>query len=294
MVRHGRDTLGDTRWTLPEVGDPIAVVCADGNQLGQFFRSLDSLVALRLGSQAIARVFKTAHDEALYRAGEPAYVAMVAGGDDLKSFLPPLPALTYIEALRASVEREAAVIRVAEGTFTSDSLNRLRTLSVGIGLFVADAHFPASRLVGQARRLEHEAKKLYAKGLAKSAIAFAILPTGGEIEEAHTENDEGAQARSPTSAVPGDRWASLVAEARALALVPSSQRAAAAEAWGLPDDEVKNRFLYQLARSETWKAWFRECGVDWRDRAKVCERIPDRGILALARLFDEARTKGRS
>jgi hypothetical protein len=307
MVRHGREKRGDARWTLTELGDPIAVVCADGNQLGQFFRSLKSLVALRLGSQAVARVFATAHAEALHRAGDPAHVAMVAGGDDLKSFLPSVPALTYIESLLAFVENEAAEIRGVEGALAPDSLTRLRELGVGIGLFVADARFPASRLVEQARRLERDAKKLYAKGRARSAVAFAILPAGGELEDARDDRDEGAHVRNgasrdparenrrrSTSSVPGTRWAGLVGEARALALVPTSQRAAAADAWGLPDAEVKNRFLYQLARSEAWKAWFRECGVDWRDRAAVCERIPDPGMLALARLIDAGRSKGTS
>jgi hypothetical protein len=236
------------------------------------------------------------------------HVAMVAGGDDLKSFLPTVPALTYIESLLALVENEAAEIRGVEGVLAPDSLTRLRELGVGIGLFIADARFPASRLVEQARRLEREAKKLYAKGRARSAVAFAILPAGGELEEARDDRDnEEAQVRNgasrdpardnrrrSTSSVPGTRWAGLVAEARALALVPTSQRAAAADAWGLPDVEVKNRFLYQLARSEAWKAWFRECGVDWRDRAAVCERIPDRGMLALARLIDAGRSKGTS
>lgn len=286
MVRHGREALGENRWTLKEVGDPIAVVCADGNQLGQFFRSLKSLLALRIGSLAVAQVFKTAHEEALRHAGDPRHVAMVAGGDDLKSFLPPLPALAYIESLIELVEKEAASLQGIESAFAPDSVARLRELSVGIGLFVADARFPASRLVEQARRLEREAKKQNPSERTGSAVAFAILPTGGELDQALDRR------RGSASVVSGKRWPSLVTEARELSTVPGSQRAAAADAWALSDAEVKNRFLYQLARSDAWKAWFRVCGVDWRDRNAVLERIPDPGMLALARLFDAERSKG--
>ncbi|WP_437938420.1 Cas10/Cmr2 second palm domain-containing protein [Sorangium sp. So ce341] len=289
LVRVGREIeKGEARgrWTLEHLSTngKIAVVCADGNHLGLFFRSLHSLAALAIGSAAISDIFKTAHREAMKHAGEPRNVALVAGGDDLKAFLPPEAALEYVGALVSAVERQAAAVDGLAGALGAESLDRLRGLGVGVGLFVAPYQVPASRLVDQARDLEKEAKRFCLRNGARSAVDFAIVASEGGVEEASSRTRKGLHRP-----VAGDHWAQVLRNARALGEVPAAQRSAASDAWSLDEAERDNRFYYQLARSESWQAWFRQCSVDWRDRKAVRQHIPDPAMLALARLIEGRR-----
>lgn len=289
LIRVGRDIeKGEARgrWTLEDLSTngKIAVVCADGNHLGLFFRSLHSLAALAIGSTAISDIFRNAHREAMKHAGEPRNVALVAGGDDLKAFLPPEAALEYVGALVSAVERQAAAVGGLAGALGAESLDRLRGLGVGVGLFVAPYQVPASRLVDQARDLEKEAKRFCLRGDARSAVDFAIVASEGGVDEASSRTRKGLHRP-----VAGDRWAQVLRNARALGDVPAAQRSAASDAWSLDEAERDNRFYYQLARSESWQAWFRQCGVDWRDRKAVRQHIPDPAMLALARLSEGKR-----
>jgi hypothetical protein len=287
MVRRGRDDLKQGRarelWTLEDLAPDgkIAVVCADGNQLGSFFRSLPGLEALRIGSCIVSEIFDTAHREAMRQAGEPPNVALVAGGDDLKVFLPPRPALKYVTTLIDAVERHAATVADLAGDLPAGSVEKLRKLGVGVGLFVAPYRVPASRLVEQARSLEDDAKGVCQASGVRSAVGFTVITSDGEINATPPPSDGGdGRARA------AERWRTFVQQAEALGQVPGTQRAAASEAWGLGPEERANRFLYYLARSEAWQAWFRQCGVDWQDRKAALNNLPAPAMLALARLTE--------
>jgi hypothetical protein len=291
MVRRGRDTLkqgsGRELWTLGDLAPDgkIAVVCADGNQLGSFFRSLPSLETLRIGSRVVTEIFTRAHGEAMRQAKEQEKelpnVALVAGGDDLKVFLPARPALKYVTALIDAVERHAAAVAAFAGDLPADAVANLCKLGIGVGLFVAPYRVPVSRLVEQARELEDDAKGVCLRSEARSAVGFAVITSDGEINDAPQPSD-GREGR----AMAADRWRTFVQKAEALGRVPRTQRAAASDAWELGPEERANRFLYYLARSEAWQAWFQQCGVDWRTREAALSNVPAPAMLALARLIE--------
>lgn len=283
LVKQGRKTQHANleRWTLEDVsqGGLVAVVSADGNRLGQFFRALGSLEALRAGSRMVSGIFAAAHDAALQRiderhADDPEegrHIAPITGGDDIKVFLLPVAALDYVEALMRSVEEQAHRADDARGLLAGEPARMLKELGVGVGLLIAPYHVPAPRLVGLAHELEDDAKVL-SRRTKRSAVSFAVQRIDGVPEG-------GGQAVDVAA------WPELIRHARLLRdLVPRGQRAAAGAAWELEKEERENQLLYQIARSRAWREWYQACGVDWCNRKAALELLAEKGVLALAGL----------
>jgi hypothetical protein len=53
--------------------------------------------------------------------------------------------------------------------------------------------------------------------------------------------------------------------------------------------EFYNLFRYQVARSGEWRAWYKQCDIDWRDRDEVIAKRPGAGLLALSSLLFEVK-----
>ncbi|MBM3678239.1 MAG: hypothetical protein FJW96_10215 [Actinobacteria bacterium] len=288
-VRAGqKDRRRDEGWTIDEVAEQskIAVVSADGNNLGAFFAGLPSLVAQAVGSELVTKIFERAHGDAA--PGNP-HVAPITGGDDIRVFLRPSDLLGYVQKLGSAVERHArAEAGRRDLPLPDDAMGRLGKLSIGIGAVVADHHLPAYRLIEFAHLLEQSAKRK-SRTTAGSTFDFAILTSGDEL----------LQGRPTRSA--GDRRPYLVSQlaaeterASALLRVPRSQ-------WSILDDglpgsgasgdeaELANLLRYQVSRNEDWQRWYTSCGVEWRNPGEVVRGRPDRGTMALASLVLMAR-----
>jgi hypothetical protein len=274
LIKQGRRSQDATmeRWTLEEVseGGLVSVVNADGNRLGQFFRSLGSLEALCAGSLAVSEIFQKAHLAAIDRAGGPKHIAPVTGGDDIKVFLPPTAALEYVYALMISVEAGARHAGDVGGLLAGQPVQRLAELSAGVGLLIAPFHVPATRLVDLAHELEDEAKR---QGGGRSAVCFTV-------HRADAEPDDRAHETFGVKA-----WPELLRRARLLRdTVPRGQRAAIAAAWELDEAERENQILWQIARSRAWQGWYEACGEDWRNRESALRALQTRSVLSLAGL----------
>ena len=254
----------------------VAVVSADGNNMGALFAGLRTLVATALCSALVDEIFRASHSAALDRSRSTTHVAPVTGGDDIRVLLPPPHLLDYVTELATEVEArsEAAAGRFG-GRLEEPSVRALSRLGIGIGAVIAPHHYPASRLVGYAHDLERSAKRLCREGATRSAFDFALLSSG----------DEEIQSDRQPHALPGASWATKRTHARALRSLPKRQMSALfrrREGWG--DEEHRNLFRYQVARSRDWQRWCDAIGIDWRDRAELDAHMPSQTTVALSSL----------
>jgi hypothetical protein len=280
-VKAGRESDGE-RWIFEDIATDgaIAVVCADGNNLGALFGDLGSLEDHALCSDLVSAIFDRAHQAACPR-GKP-FVDPVVGGDDIRVFLPPNELLAYVTTLARMVHELSE--QVHDMKLSRAIIRGLSRLGVGVGAVIAPFHYPANRLVAMAHDIEDAAKSACLEHDYRSALDFVWLRSGEELSEGL-----GTFARSGRrgSAIPlGTSEADdYLARARAIDAVPTSQRAMMASAQAdLGEDEFMNLFCYQVARSRAWQDWFEACGVNWCDRGEVAVNLPDKRLLEIAKL----------
>lgn len=270
----------------PKIGR-IAAVSVDGNDLGDFFDKLESLEQMAIASEAIGRIFLRANEEALQKLHHEK-VSLATGGDDIRLFLAWDDLLGYVGALVPAIEREADALSRRGPPFDC-----LAGIGIGIGAVVADARLPASSLMTYAHELERKAKRLCrpsrpgkTNGLrVRSAFDFAVLTTG-DASFRETDDQLGDDLR-PINMAP-ESWSGLLRSVEALAQIPPAQRAILAEIRSLTAEEGSNLLRYQVARSkkeEKWRAWYKACGVDWRDPDAVWRHRPRAVHLDLLRLL---------
>lgn len=266
--------------------DRIAVISADGNNLGALFETLSSLAALATVSETVSAIFKHAHERALACVeNEDKRVPLMTGGDDVRAFIPPSAVIPYVEALVHVVESEASdQARAIRDLLSAETAERLGKLGVGIGAVIANVYCPTWRLAPYARELEHSAKAAcYAHDDWRSGFDFAVVTTEDSMS---AEPDRRPPTRDIRPLRPcTEEWHAALRNARALAQIPSAQLSILAAEQGHDEDELGNALRYQVARSERWREWYTACGVDWRDPAAVLKRRPDPGSLQLARLL---------
>jgi len=322
MLEHGRRAGDDDEQpsrsremslSIEKVADRgrIAVIAADGNNLGALFDSLHNLVELAAVSEVVATTFQNAQERALECVPADKRVPLMSGGDDICAFLPPGAVLSYVEALVEVIESSASEYchRIAP-LISPATATRLDNLGVGIGAVVANVYYPAWRLVEYARVLEHNAKApCYEHGW-RSGFDFAVVTTEDSMtgDVAHIRSADDIRPLRPRS----PDWETVFRNARALARIPSAQLAVLAadhairnpEAAGnarprktderqtMSDAEFANVLRYQVARSPAWQDWYKTCGVEWRVPDNVFKHRPTRGLLDLTRLLahHEART----
>jgi hypothetical protein len=264
----------------------IAVITADGNNLGALFASLRSLVELAAVSQAVATIFGSAAERALGRVHSDQRVPLASGGDDIRAFIPPAAVLSYVETLVDVVESSASEhARALAPLISTEVAAALDTLGIGIGAVVANVYYPAWRLIEHAHVLERSAKAACHANRWRSGFDFAVVTTEDSMA---AEPDRAGGDIRPLC--PRTRaWRDALRNTEALARVPSAQLAVLAAAQTLDPAELGNILRYHVARSIEWQAWYTTCGVDWRVPEAVLERRPDRGSLELARLLAHGR-----
>lgn len=291
----GRDEHNN-RQSLVELSEDgkIAAISADGNNLGELFDSLDTLAATAAVSEAVREVFRHAHAAALARSGDKRHVAPITGGDDIRVFIAPSAVADYVYTLAREVERGAETLGDLDGILRADQRRRFASLGVGVGVVVAGDRTSASWLMERAHKLERSAKSLCrpekngGRGRVRSALDFAVLTT----DEAFSEGNAAAarEAGDPRPlALDEATWLPFLARVRALREVPSAQRAVLAESRNLGAEEFANLFLYQVARSRKWQAWYESIGVRWSNRDEVLKNRPDGATVEFLRVLGGAR-----
>ncbi|MEZ4434644.1 MAG: hypothetical protein R3F65_19755 [bacterium] len=264
----------------------IAVLAADGNQMGELFGSLADLEESVVASRAVAALFEGTLERALAGFGllGREVVTPVVGGDDIRLFVGPEHIFAIVITLVAELERLADAWAGALG------LDRLGTIGVGVGLVIGPETHPASLAIEQAHRLEDSAKRLCKRAGFRSAIDFIHLRSGDElmaggVDARHPRGISHRDGRRSPFAVDVD------AGERLAAMVPASQRAQMYAALnragrGHADAEVANLLRYQVARSDEWRAWFDAIGEDWRDFDAYRSGPVSHARLEIARIRD--------
>lgn len=293
----------------------VAVVSADGNQMGDLFRSMTSLVDSIVASQAVSDVFQGALKAALHDTGvgPEARVTPVVGGDDIRLFIGPEHVFDVIERLVGHLE--STVDRCARALgFPPEVADHFARIGIGIGCVIGPETHPASLAIAQAHALEVSAKAHGRRGGYRSAIDFIHLRSGDElIEGVHRSchplgissfigrDDEFATARRAAAAlveVPASQRNSLIREMdRAWDADAEDEERRRAEQEGREpvrplDPELGNLLRYQVARSPKWQAWYDALGVDWTDGDAVARSAPTHAMLEMARLLDLVRRGG--
>jgi hypothetical protein len=293
MLERGRRTgqqrgrrRGEMSRSIADIaeGGRIAVISADGNNLGTLFGSLHGLVALAVVSETIARVFTRAHEAALARVAEDRRVPLMTGGDDVRAFIPPSAVLRYVDALVEAVESGASEhARAIHTLISAETAELLGRLGVGVGAVIANVYHPAWRLVDHAHALERSAKAACYEHGWRSGFDFAVVTA----EDSMTAEPDRTLLTHDIRPLPPrtERWRDALRNAEALGRIPAAQLGVLAGGHGLDEAELGNALCYQVARSRAWQAWYAACGIDWHTPAAVLEHRPDRGSLELARLL---------
>lgn len=293
----------------------VAVVSADGNQMGDLFRSMTSLVDSIVASRAVSAIFQGALEAALgeSKVGPDARVTPVVGGDDIRLFIGPEHVFDVIERLVHHLE--STVDRCARALgFPPEVADHFARIGIGIGCVIGPETHPASLAIEQAHALEVSAKAHGRRAGYRSAIDFIHLRSGDEliagvrggrhplgISSFTGGEDELATARRAAAAlveVPGSQRSGLL---RAMdrewdADAEEAERQRAEEAGRRPerhiDPELVNLLRYQVARSTKWQTWYEALGVDWTDGDAVARGAPTHAMLEMARLLDLTRRGG--
>ena len=289
-LQHGRQSNAALRKSLIELSPRhlIAAVSGDGNHMGRFFDTLETLEQYAIASAAIQQVFAAAHATATKKLAFPS-VPMITGGDDIRIFVAVEDVVSYVTALVTAIEDNAqnAAAAIARYLPTAAS-EQLRSLGIGIGVLIAPDKHPASLLLEYVHLLEESAKAIcqqtHEEGQkpARSAMDLELL----------TSRDAFVNGR-PTRSHPDCRpfrmesWEEHHRRATALRAVPSSQVAALATASTMDDTEFRNLFRYQVARNKEWQQYFQKIQIDWRRGEDLDRNRPDPGILALYRVMSE-------
>jgi len=289
MIRRGRDSerergmrLGAMSQSIEDIADEglVAMVSADGNNLGALFDSLTGLADTAVMSEVVAEIFTSARDAALAAADREKCVPLLAGGDDVRAFIPPRCVISYVEALVEVVESESA--RYAgelERRMAAGTIERLRQLGIGIGVAVANVYYPAWKLMELAHELEDSAKT---QRTARSALDFTVVTSEDMLTGELTRPDD-----LRPLAMDRETWRRARGRATGLAKLPKAQLGVLQP---IEDDDtgdqLANALRYQVARSQPWRDWYEACGIDWRDGAAVFDHRPRRGTLELLRLLE--------
>jgi hypothetical protein len=288
VVKAGREGVkkregAKKRWTLEDISTKgvVAVVSADGNNLGALFAGLRSLEDSAICSDLVRDIFKQAHIAACPSDGR--FVASVVGGDDFRVFLAPEHLIKYVTTLARQVEGLSNDL--ASRDLPAPICDALSGLGVGVGAIIAPFHFPASRLIEMAHELEDSAKVACLANGDRSAFDFIWLKSGQEMSQGLASFE--TNGRPPPLSLSAGVVDEYVNRARAIREVPTSQRAMMVGARAQTDElEFMNLFRYQVARSPLWQQWFVDCNVNWRDPVALGSNLPDGRLLDVAALTE--------
>lgn len=280
----GQDETGRTLSDLSRL-NRIAVLSADGNEMGKLFASLRTLRAQAVVSRAVSRLFDEARIYALAQSGvgEQGQVSPVAGGDDVVVFFGPEYAFDVVGHLVERLESQVDALADRLGLDPKPA-DAFRNIGLGIGLLIGPDHFPASRLLAGAHALEKSAKrKCRGEQRYRSAIDIAYLRSGDELLNTDADDRPSRIGLSQRGASTG-HWQRLRARAEALQAVPTSQRAVFRARARQRDAETVNLFRYQLAREQAWRGYLQAAGGQWARREDAETHLPSTHELDMADL----------
>lgn len=279
----------------------LGFLYADGDAMGLLFRQVRSLSDFRFLSRAVAEVFRAVRDEARERTRELVTVAdeelpflsLLGGGDEMMLLVPGGVAVDL--ATRTPRWLDEATSRT---TGLGDFLDRAgrKSLTVGMGLVIADLHYPVRYQYRLAKDLQTSAKRRFYgadPAEAASTLDFIVLTDASPS----AEDLETARAVTYGTAEPGFvKTCRPYRVERLREILASIARArhhgvATTQLYQLRDgaDEGEAVFLnflrYQIGRKspgENLRPWLLELGIDPAE--------PE----ALARFFLEPQDGGKT
>ena len=270
---------------VPQDDPGMAVLYADGANVGAAFQEIDSLARHRALSLAVESAFGDAVEEIrsspeLRDADETLLCqAPIRGGDDAVLILPSFFAFTaarkLVRAVEARFEIQAnPLLRDAFRGAPPSLLRRVESFGVGVGIAIGDAHFPVSFLVRYAEGLLKNAKKLIHERLqapqgtntpGRSAVDFLVLASGNPLSESITQLRRDYFKIKPRGGEPGlllterpysiDGFERLIEDAAALQEVPPTQRFAVRQEVLRGFALSRSFWRYQHARSTAGEGW---------------------------------------
>ncbi len=276
--------------------DPrLALLYADGANVGAAFQEIDSMARHRALSEAVEGAFDDAvrrivEREELKDAEErQLYQKPIRGGDDAILILPARFAFEAAVQLVRSVERG---FDLGHNPLLRDALDgappvlrrSVEGFGVGVGLVFADCHFPVGFLVRYAEELLKSAKRLIHRAGAaavessrplRSAVDFLLLASGNPLSESIDRLRGAHFRRAPRGTEPGlllterpfsiEQLEGVLRAARALREVPPTQRIAIRQEVFRGEALSRSLWRYQHARAKDGQGWaeYREAlGVD--------------------------------
>jgi hypothetical protein len=282
-------TFEDMVAGLPETS--LAVLYADGANVGRAFQQVQSPAQHRALSLAVDDAMKEARSKALDKnpwlaGGEgKRYQIAISGGDDLVLVLPALAVADAVGPLIHLFEaafdlKSNARLREAFGDAPQELRERIREFGLGVGIAIADYHFPIQFLVTYARELLKSAKRRIRNG-ERSAVDFLVLRSGTPLSESVVDLRERHFKRQPEGNRPGlwltrrplsgKEFVELVKRTRLLRVhVPTSQVHAIRREIDRGYELSRSLWRYQHARAKKGKGWaaYREnlgCGLEQVD-----------------------------
>lgn len=282
----------------------LAVLYADGANMGRAFQLLDSPARHRALSLAV--------DQAMGRAADAVRRAMaerfgddelrlqtpISGGDDLVLIL---PAVFAFDAARLLIRHFESYFDPARQPWLTDAFGAGDTLlgrsvasfGLGIGVAVGEARFPVHFLQTYAQELLKSAKKaIHEKDEARSAVDYLVLRTGTPLSTAITRLRELHDRRPATDGRNGvqlterpytaEEFEALLDRLPAFRRVPPSQIHAVRREIEKGYELSRSFWRYQHARAEEkeergWRVFRERLGADlaevdsllWRERNDV-------------------------
>lgn len=275
------EVVGDERY--------MAVLYADGANVGKAFQALESLEQ----HQALSSVVELAFEEAVQQVLGPLrrlrlddetarlrFQAPIRGGDDLVLVLPARAAFAAVQALVPAIESHFnfdgnELLRSAFPKESADLRERIGNFGVGVGIVFASFHFPIQFLVEYAHDLLDSAKRRIRDGGCRSAVDFIVLRSGNPLSSSIANLRENHYERKPNGRENGLRFTrrpytfqeldTFLERASALAeYVPRSQIHAMRQEVLRGYTLSRSLWLYQHARSrqrESWAAYRDALGV---------------------------------
>jgi hypothetical protein len=267
-------TFEDLVRGLPET--PLAVLYADGANVGRAFQRLESMTQHRALSLAVDAAMNEAKKKALaaspWLRGKESHRVQTAisGGDDLVLVLPALAVADAVGPLIESFEaafdlKSNARLREAFAGAPQELRDRIGKFGLGIGIAIADFHFPIQFLLIYARELLKSAKSRIRDG-ERSAVDFLVLRSGTPLSESVTDLRVQQLKRKPEGDRPGlwltrrplsrKEFVELVRRTRLLLdHVPTSQVHAIRREIGRGYELSRSLWRYQHARAKDGKGW---------------------------------------
>ena len=264
---------------LPE--DALAVIYADGANVGRAFRQVETMAQHRALSLAVDAAMTTARNRILAvcpwleQSSPQRFQDPICGGDDLVLILPAIAAFHVVSPLIRSFENAFDLEREPLcGAFPDDGREirrHIERFGLGVGIAVAEHHFPIQFLLGYAKELLRSAKERIRAGgeggeTVRSAVDFLVLRSGTPLSESIAETRKRHAVRPGVGGAPTLRYTRKPMSLSELegfldrvkllgARVSPSQVHAVRGELGLGLRQSRSLWRYQHARASSGKGW---------------------------------------